>query len=311
MADLSPATVQPVMASSFGTRRPRISYRTAQKVWGVLFILPVLLLFLGFRLYPMLRAIEISFERYDLLSPPRWVGLDNYSFVFSNERVLNSFRVTGIFIVLQTVPLVLMALILAIVLFSLPRLRHVFELTFYFPVVMTGVVAALIWLTLFYPRGLLDQLVAPWFPQGVPWLTSPLLALPSIVVVDLWKTTGYYMIILLGGLLAIPHDYLEAAAIDGAGLWARVRHVILPLLRPQLLFVVIIALINTVQAFDSFYVLTRGGPADATRILPIEIYLRGFQQLEMGRASAVSMVLFGILVVLSLLQFRLFKIESV
>jgi len=291
-------------------RRPRITYITAQKLWGVAFVLPVLLLFLGFRLYPMLRAVEISFQRYDLLSPPRWVGLDNYVFMFSNERVLNSFKVTAIFIVGQTIPLVLVALVLAIVLFSLPRFRHLFELTFYFPVVMTTVVAALIWLTLFYPRGLLDQLVAPWFPQGVPWLTSPLLALPSVIVVDIWKSTGYYMIILLAGLLAIPNEYLEAAAIDGAGTMARIRHILLPLLRPQLTFVVIIALINTVQAFDSFYVLTRGGPADATRILPIEIYLRAFQLLEMGRAAAISMVLFLFLMVLSLLQFKLFKVEE-
>lgn len=308
MAGGLPATAHASPASSI--RRPRITYITAQKLWGVAFVLPVLLLFLGFRLYPMLRAVEISFQRYDLLTPPRWVGLDNYVFMFSNERVLNSFKVTGIFIVGQTVPLVLVALVLAIVLFSLPRFRHLFELTFYFPVVMTTVVAALIWLTLFYPRGLLDQLVAPWFPQGVPWLTSPLLALPSVIVVDIWKSTGYYMIILLAGLLAVPNEYLEAAAIDGAGTMARIRHILLPLLRPQLTFVVIIALINTVQAFDSFYVLTRGGPADATRILPIEIYLRAFQLLEMGRAAAISMVLFLILVVLSLLQFKLFKVEE-
>ena len=308
MAGGAPATARSSLTSS--VRRPRITYITAQKLWGVAFVLPVLLLFLGFRLYPMLRAVEISFQRYDLLTPPRWVGLDNYVFMFSNERVLNSFKVTGIFIVGQTVPLVLVALVLAIVLFSLPRFRHLFELTFYFPVVMTTVVAALIWLTLFYPRGLLDQLVAPWFPQGVPWLTSPLLALPSVIAVDIWKSTGYYMIILLAGLLAIPNEYLEAAAIDGAGTVARIRHILLPLLRPQLVFVVIIALINTVQAFDSFYVLTRGGPADATRILPIEIYLRAFQLLEMGRAAAISMGLFLILVVLSLLQFKLFKVEE-
>lgn len=308
MAGGFPATVRSSPASS--VRRPRITYITAQKLWGVAFVLPVLLLFLGFRLYPMLRAVEISFQRYDLLSPPRWVGLDNYVFMFSNERVLNSFKVTAIFIVGQTIPLVLVALVLAIVLFSLPRFRHLFELTFYFPVVMTTVVAALIWLTLFYPRGLLDQLVAPWFPQGVPWLTSPLLALPSVIVVDIWKSTGYFMIILLAGLLAIPNEYLEAAAIDGAGTVARIRHILLPLLRPQFTFVVIIALINTVQAFDSFYVLTRGGPADATRILPIEIYLRAFQLLEMGRAAAISMVLFLFLMVLSLLQFKLFKVEE-
>lgn len=287
----------------------RLSYRAVQQIWGALFVLPVLLLFLVFRLYPMFLAVQISFQKYDLLTPPRWVGLDNYAFIFSNERVLNSFKVTGIFIVGQTVPLVLCALGLAVVLFTLPRFRHVFELTFYFPVIMTAVVAALIWLTLFYPRGLFDQIVAPWFPLGVPWLTSPVLALPSVIAVDLWKSTGYYMIILLAGLLSIPGEYLEAATIDGAGYWSRVRHILLPLLRPQLALVAVIALINTVQAFDSFYVLTRGGPGDATRVLPIEIYLRAFQVLEMGRAAAVSMVMFVVLVVLSLVQLRLFRYE--
>lgn len=310
MPNSSSVIVRRAVPSPPIAQRWRLSYRATQKLWGIFFLLPVLLLFLGFRLYPMLRAVEISFQRYDLISPPRWVGLDNYTYLFTNERVLNSFRVTGLFVVGQTVPLVLVALILAICVYSLPRFRHVFELTFYFPVVMTAVVAALIWLTLFYPRGLLDQLVAPWFPQGVPWLTSPVLALPSVIAVDLWKSTGYYMIVLLAGLLAIPSEYLEAAAIDGAGSLARIRHIVLPLLRPQLLFVAVIALINTVQAFDSFYVLTRGGPADATRVLPIEIYLRGFQQLEMGRAAAVSLVLFAILVVLSLLQFRVFRVDD-
>jgi multiple sugar transport system permease protein len=303
-------TTGSAIALGTGRRRPRFTYRTAQRAWGIAFVLPVLLLFLGFRLYPMLMATKISFQRYDLLTEPRWIGLDNYAFLFSNERVLNSFKVTLLFVVGQTIPLVFAALVLAIVLYSLPRFRHLFELTFYFPVIMTAVVASLIWLTLFYPRGLLDQLLSPWFPQGVPWLTSPVLALPSIIMVDIWKTTGYYMIILLAGLLGIPSDYLEAAAIDGAGTIARVRYILLPLLRPQLMFVTIIALINAVQAFDSFYVLTRGGPADATRVLPIEIYLRAFQVLEMGRASAASMVLFVVLVILTLAQLRIFRFEE-
>lgn len=306
-----PLSTPSAPAQSLALPRLRLTYRTMQKVWGFLFVLPVLLLFLGFRLYPMLRAVVMSFQKYDLLSESRWIGLDNYRFLASNERVLNSFKVTGVFLVGQTIPLVLAALLLALVLFSLPRFRHVFEVTFYFPVIMPTVVAALIWLTLFYPRGLLDQLVAPWFPQGIPWLTSPALALPSVITVDIWKSTGYYMIILLAGLLAVPVEYLEAASIDGAGAWARFRYIILPLLRPQLAFVSIIALVSAVQAFDSFYVLTRGGPADATRILPIEIYLRAFQLLEMGRAAAISMVMFVFLMVLTLVQLKFFKIEDV
>ena len=305
-----PLTMPSASARSLAPARLRLTYRTMQKVWGFLFVLPVLLLFLGFRLYPMLRAVVMSFQKYDLISEPRWIGLDNYRFLATNERVLNSFKVTGVFLIGQTIPLVLVALLLALVLYSLPRFRHAFEVTFYFPVIMPTVVAALIWLTLFYPRGLLDQLVAPWFPRGIPWLTSPVLALPSVIAVDIWKSTGYYMIILLAGLLAVPMEYLEAAAIDGAGRWARFRHIILPLLRPQLAFVSIIALVNAVQAFDSFYVLTRGGPADATRILPIEVYLRAFQLLEMGRAAAISMVMFIFLMALTLIQLKFFKIEE-
>jgi len=203
-----------------------------------------------------------------------------------------------------------LALLLALGLYALPRFRRFFEIVFYYPVVMTAVVAALIWLTLYYPRGLMDQLASPFFPTGVPWLTNSTLALPSVVAVDIWKSIGYYMIILLAGLLGIPGEYVEAAKIDGAGAFQWTRHIILPLLKPQLLFVVIIALINTVQAFDTFYVLTRGGPADATRVLPIEIYLRGFQLLQMGRAAAVSLVMFVFLMVLSLVQIRLFGTEG-
>jgi ABC-type sugar transport system permease subunit len=287
-----------------------MTYRTRQHVWGVLFVLPVLLLFTVFRLYPMLDSIALSFQRYDLMTPPRWIGLANYQFLFSNSQVLTAFRVTLEFILMETVPLIVLALALALCLYSLPRFRRLFELVFYYPVVMTAVVAAFIWLTLYYPRGLMDQVAAPIAPLGVPWLTSPILALPSVIVVDIWKSVGYYMIILLAGLLGIPGEYVEAAKIDGASPWQWTRAILLPLLRPQLLFVVIIALINTVQAFDTFYVLTRGGPADATRVLPIEVYLRGFELLQMGRAAAVSIVMFLALMVLSLLQLRLFRTEA-
>lgn len=290
--------------------RQTLSYRTRQKLWGVLFVLPVVALFCVFRLYPMLSAIVLSFERYDLLTRPTWIGLANYDFLLSNDQVRTSFRVTAEFLVLETVPLVVLALVLALGLSALPRARRLFELVFYYPVVMTAVVAALIWLTLYYPRGLWDQAVSPIFPLGVPWLTSPTLALPSVIVVDVWKSVGYYMIIILAGLLGIPGEYVEAAKLDGAGPFQWVRDIVLPLLKPQLLFVVIIALINTVQAFDTFYVLTRGGPADATRVLPIEIYLRGFQLLQMGRAAAVSLVMFVFLMIVTLVQLKIFGTEG-
>ncbi|HUX87608.1 MAG TPA: sugar ABC transporter permease, partial [Chloroflexota bacterium] len=186
--------------------RQKMTYRTRQQIWGITFVLPVVLLFIVFRLYPMLSAIVLSFESYDLISKPRWIGLRNYQFLISNDQVLTSFRVTGEFVILETIPLVILALVLAFTLYALPRWRHIFEVIFYYPVVMTAVVAALIWLTLYYPRGLMDQLVSPLFPLGVPWLTNSTLALPSVVVVDIWKTIGYYMIIILAGLLAVPME---------------------------------------------------------------------------------------------------------
>ncbi|MFZ0215464.1 MAG: sugar ABC transporter permease [Candidatus Dormiibacterota bacterium] len=281
-----------------------------QQLWGYAFVLPVVILFAAFRLYPMIRAAVLSFESYDLLTPPRWVGLANYQFIFTNSQTVESLKTSAIFIVGQTIPLVLVALVLALIVFTIPRFRHFFELTFYFPVVMTTVVAAIIWLTLFYPRGLLDQVISPLVPRGVPWLTSPAFAMPSVITVGVWQLTGYYMIILLAGLLGIPAEYLEAAAVDGAKTWSRVWHVILPLLRPQFAFVCILAIINAGQAFDSFYVLTNGGPANATDIVPLEIYFRGFQLLQMGPASALSMVLFVFLMLITLIQLKFFRFQE-
>ena len=225
-------------------------------------------------------AAQISFQRYDLLTPPRWIGLDNYTFIFNERPRPQLFQSDRDFCHRSNHSAGAWCARAGMILYSLPRFRHVFEVTFYFPVIMTTVVAALIWLTLFYPRGLFDQLVSPWFPSGIPWLTRPVLVLPSVIVVDIWKSTGYYMIILLAGLLGIPSEYLEAASIDGAGTWARVRHILATVVRPQMMFVVIIALINSFQAFDSFYVLTRGGPGRCDAVIPIEIYLRAFNLLR-------------------------------
>ena len=290
--------------------RGLLSYQQMRQVWGILFVLPALLFFIGFRLYPMIRAVEISFQQYDLLSPGRLIGLANYEYVLTNAQTLQSFKVTFIFIIVQTIPMVILSLILALVLNEVRRFRRFYELTLYSPVIMTMVVASLIWLTLYYPRSLFDQIVEPVAPLGLPWLTDSNLALASVVAVDLWKSTGYYMVIFLAGLLAIPGEYYEAAKLDGAAYFQRFRYVTWPLLKPQTLFVIVISLINTLQAFDSFYILTGGGPGDATRVLAIQIFQRGFQFFQMGRAAAISILMFLILIVLTLVQLRVLRTED-
>lgn len=299
----SPSLNRPASARGFGFQR-------MQQLWGVLFVLPALAFFIGFRLYPMLRAFEISFQQHDLLTPGKFVGFANYRYALTDQQTLNSFVVTIRFVILQTIPIVLLSLVLALLLNEVRHYRRVYEIAFYSPVIMTMVVASLIWLTLYYPRSLLDQIVEPFAPRGLPWLTNSYFAMFSVIAVDIWKSTGYYMVIFLAGLLAIPVEYYEAAKLDGAGYMHRFRYVTWPLLKPQTLFVIVILLIRTLQSFDSFYILTGGGPGDATRVLAIQIYQRAFQFFQMGRASAMSILLFFVLIILTLMQMRILRSED-
>jgi len=273
-----------------------------------LMILPVLLFFAVFVIYPVANAFYVSLTSWDLVSPPRFIGLRNYIRLLDDENFLHSVWVTCYYSFALLVFEVPIALGLAILLDRKLKGRSFYQAIIFAPVVLTMVVVAMIWRVVYSPvGGLYLMFTTPFGITDLKWLNDRDLAMPALIIVSLWKNIGYYMVIFLAGLQAIPVTYYESAKIDGGGEWASFRHVTLPLLKPFLLFVTVISVIKASQAFSLFYAMTNGGPADATKVLPYLIYEVAFSFNRMGYASAMSVVMFFGLLILTAVQFRLLR----
>ncbi len=273
-----------------------------------LFLAPSLIPLVLFLVLPMLASIGLSFASWDLLTHPRWVGLQNYrGLVHDGEfhaALLHTF-----YFVAGYLPLVFCGgLLLALALHQ--RLKGVAWLrTLYFlPVVTSWVVVALVWKWLLNPQyGIVNRLLGFIGVQGPGWWLDPHWAMPSIILASAWKDIGFTMVIFLAGLQAIPEEYYEAASLDGAGRWSRFRNITFPLLTPASFFVVVISLINNVQVFDQVWVMTQGGPAGSTTVVVQQIVQNAFSFGRMGYAAAMSWVLFAIILVITAVQLRLQK----
>lgn len=275
---------------------------------GFLFILPAMLYFTAFAFYPMANAFWLSLHDYDLLSPPRWAGLRNYEFLMNSTPFMNSLRTTAIYAFGISVPIWIISLVLALILNQNIRFRTFFRTVFFAPIVMPLVVLAVIWTLLYHPFGPINSVVmAPLFNQTIPWLNSNQHALLAVVILAIWRAAGYYGVIFLAGLQSIPNEFYEAARLDGAGSWSLFRFITFPLLRPTTLFVVVVSIINALRHFDVIWIMTGGGPGDATRVLSVLIYETGWGFLRMGRASAMSVVLFSIALIFTVVQLRLLR----
>jgi multiple sugar transport system permease protein len=254
---------------------------------------------------PILATLGISFTEWDLLTPPKLVGLDNFADLLANDRFWTALRNTIWYTVLS-VPLG-MVLALAIALGLDQAIRGIAWIrTMYFlPLVTSSVAVGLVWLWIYAPTGGLLNEALGWV--GVPpqrWTTDPVWAMPAIVVMSVWQSLGINIIIFLAGLQAIPREYHDAASVDGAGRRARFRHVTLPLLTPSIFFTGILALIGSLQVFDQVYVLARPGkPTEATITLVYFIYEEGFRFFRMGMASAAAWILFLIAALLTIIYF--------
>jgi len=273
---------------------------------AALFIAPSLIPMLAFTIGPMLASLGISFTNWSLLAPAHWVGFDNYRTLWSDAEFRSSLGHTLVFIA-GYLPLVL-ASGLAVALALNQRIRGLtlFRTIYFLPVVTSWVVVALIWKWLLNPQtGVVDYLLGLVGIQGPGWWVDPHWAMPSIILASAWKDIGFVMIILLAGLQSIPDDYYEAASLDGAGRMALFRYITLPLLSPALFFVVVISLINNFQVFDQVWVMTQGGPAGSTSVVMERIVKNAFSFGRMGYASAMSWVLFAIILMITLAQFRL------
>jgi ABC-type sugar transport system permease subunit len=269
---------------------------------GLVFVLPVVVFFLIFRYYPILRAAELSFQDWNLLMPPVDVGWENYQWILENERVHKIMLNTIEFVAWYAGPNLIIGLALALIFVQPFRGRGFYRTLYFVPIVLSEALIAVVWRLLFNQRGLVNAMLDPVTTGPVPWLTNGDYAQLAVIIVAVWRTFGYYMLIFIAGLNQIPRDYYDAAKVDGANSVQLFWGITFPLLRPTTVFVLVTTVITATQSFSTQYVLTRGSPNDATNVLGLLVWQEGFASRNLGRAAALSMTLFVVLLVLSAIQ---------
>lgn len=297
-----------------GKSDPRFRF-DRKALTGYAFILPALILLCVFALGPFLFTIWVSLHEWNMLTPVRdmpWVGLDNYRWLLQDDPLFReTLRNTVVFAIGNVGISVLLALLVAVVLNGPIRWRPLWRAAFFLPYITAPVAIAIVWRNMLDGQwgminGLLARVGIP--PQG--FIDSLDQAMPSLIGVAVWHGLGYYMIIFLAGLQAIPYDLYEAGKLDGASNWRLFFSITIPMLRPTLLFVIVINTLNALQVFDLPFVLTNGGPVNRTNTLVMYMYDTSFNFLRMGRATAMAVVLFGIIFVITLIQLRLLRDDS-
>lgn len=276
----------------------------AEAATAYLFILPSLIGFTVFYGYPAVRAVMISFTEWSLLRPPRAIGLDNYERLLGDPLFWNAMKVTGLYVLYNIPAQTILGLFMAVAMHRLTQslaVRGVLVL----PYLVSNVVVGLAFLWVLDPLLGTFNMMLGWF--GIarqPFLGSPEQALASIAGINIWRHMGFTALLFYAGLQAIPKELYEAGTIDGAGEWRLFRNISLPLLRPVMVFVLVTSVIGSFQIFDTIAVTTQGGPVNATRAIVWYIYENAFQFFRMGYASALSVVLFLILITVTILQMR-------
>lgn len=290
-------------------RRGRMSRGRA--AW--LFIAPSMLILGVFVLWPIVASFWYSLHDWTVgASRQPWVGIGNYTKLLHDEQFWNALGNTLEITIVSVVVLVVGGFLLALAVQGEGLGTRFVRSAFFFPTVVSLTSIGLVWRFLLDPNiGLVDGVLQSIGLPSVDWLQSTTLALPTVIFVDIWKTTGFTMIILLAGLKGIPGEMLEAARLDGAGSARVVRSIMLPALRPTLLFATLILTIQSLQLFDLVYVMTGGGPVFATDTLVTKLYRDGFVNFQTGYASAISWVLFLLIVIVSALQLRFFRYNDV
>jgi len=295
-----------------------ITHRLSFRRWkngftAFAFLLPFMLLFVVFTLGPVLAALILSFTQFDAINPPKWVGLANYqSVLFSNEAATKLFWKSLGNTLYYTVAQVGLELICGLSLAMLVnakllKAKSVWRVIFYVPVVTSVVVSSLIWMWLYNPQsGLFNMLLQSVGLPRLSWLSDPQLAMPSIILMAVWQGAGWSMVIYLAGLQGIPESLYEAARIDGASSRQQFLYLTLPLLMPVTLFVVIIGCIAGLQVFSAVYVMTQGGPLNATITVTYQMWQNAFRFFRLGYASAMSFLLFLVILAISVLNNRVF-----
>ncbi|HEV2527527.1 MAG TPA: sugar ABC transporter permease [Thermomicrobiales bacterium] len=285
-------------------RKNRLSIRTREAIECYLFILPAILGLLLFYLGPMIASFVLSLTDYDLLTSPEFIGFENYRELVEDELFWQSLRVTAIYSIVSVPVVLALGLFLAVLLNQHVPGTTFFRAVFYLPTIISGVAVAMLWRWIFNTDyGILNLLLDKVGIRGPGWLTDDRFALTSLIITSIW-TFGGAMLIFLAGLQGIPSELYEAAELDGAGRWRRFWTVTFPLLSNVTFFNLVLGIIGALQVFTEAFVLTNGGPNNATLLLPVYLYRNAFSYLEMGYASAIAWVMFLIVFILTLIVFR-------
>lgn len=259
----------------------------------------------------MINAFYISFTDYNLVSVPKFTGLDNYVRMFTDDRFKIMVSNTLGFVIGSTIPTVILSLGLGLVLQRKFLGRDLIRTLYFLPVIFSGVVVAIVWRLLYHPYGLINSTIEPIINDLPRWITNRDLAPWALIILNVWQSIGFYMVIFIAGLQNIPEDFYDAAKVDGANWIQSFWNITLPLLKPTSLLVLVISIINFFQTFTYQYVMTKGGPSDATNVISLYIYTSAFQYQYMGYASAMSIVMFLFIMVLTLIQFRVVRTEDI
>lgn len=298
-----------------GRRRPFWTVERKRWLFCYLGLLPILALFLVVRIIPIVRTFMLSFYESNLVNPQaEFVGWDNYTELFGDHLFQAALRNTTFFAFATVFFSVLIGLGLALLMNRPLRLSGFYETVYFLPVITPMVPVAIIWKWIYDPTlGLLNYVLS-WFGiSPVGWLVYPDIALWAIVAMSAWKVLGYNMVIFLVGLRSIPDEFLEAASLDGASVWQTLRYITLPLLKPIILLVLVINTISSYNVFTQVYIMTSGGQGttgNPVRVLVYDIWENAFRYFRMGYASAEAVILFLIILVLTLVQFRLIRSDT-
>lgn len=272
------------------------------------FITPSLVGVVLFLLVPVVLVFVISFLNWNELSPATWAGFQNYFKIFSVDDAAHSLGVTAYYVLLNIPLQTVLALGMAVMLHRRRRLTGFYRAVFVAPYLSTPVAMAVIWYWVLDPRlGLVNTVLRQVGIQGPQYLSSSRWVMPVVAFVNIWQYVGYNMLFFLAGLDAIPKEIYEASDIDGAGKLRQFFRISLPLLNPTMLFVLTTGVIGSFQIFDTLFVLTQGGPGDSTQVLNYQIYELGFVDFRLGEAAAMSVLLFGVILVFSIGQFWFFR----
>jgi multiple sugar transport system permease protein len=302
-------------AAGAGPHPSRRGLREELIGWG--FALPFVIVFTLFLAGPIVASLVLSFTDFglrDLRNPlgVDFVGIANYQALLEDPKFRKAIVNTAYFVVVGVPLTLVLGLGAALALDrGIRHFRTVFRVGYYLPVVTSIVAIAVVWRFLLNPdQGLVNLLLAQVGIDGPSWLAEPALAMPSIIAMAAWRNLGFAMIVFLAGLQTIPAQLYEAASIDGAGRWQAFRNVTLPLLRPTILFLVVVTTIGYLQLFEEPFVMTEGGPLDQTLSISMYMYQQGFEFFNQGYAAAIAWILFILVAIVAVVQFRLLRSEA-